>query len=158
CGLRGGVARTGNRDAHVLRLRTTLHFGLPRPITRARVRRPALLVASLLAAAAAAVASVCVGDGGVAVAADTPFLNVRVADVTAFSATVSFETSQTVAARASYGLDLPVLWSPTDAAGTSHTFTLTGLHPDRTYAVWPQEVQEGDPIAGDPVRFRTAGF
>jgi hypothetical protein len=119
------------------------------------VRRPALLSASLLAAIAVVMS--CVGEPR-ASAADTPFSGVRVTAVTATSARVEFTTTETAAARAAYGLDAAVVWTPSDTAGTAHAFTLTGLHPDRVYSVWPQELQEGDPITGDPVHFRTAGF
>jgi len=119
------------------------------------VRRPALLSASLLAAVA--VLSSCVGEPR-ASAADTPFSAVRVTAVTSTSARVEFTSTETAATRAAYGLDAPVLWTESDSPATTHAFTLTGLHPDRLYAVWPQELQEGDPISGDPVRFRTAGF
>jgi hypothetical protein len=119
------------------------------------VRRPALLSASLLAAIA--VVSSCVGEPP-ASAADTPFSGVRVTAVTATSARVEFSSAETAATRAAYGLDAPVLWTASDTPGTTHAFTLTGLHPDRLYTVWPQELQEGDPMSGEPVRFHTAGF
>jgi hypothetical protein len=119
------------------------------------VRRPALLCASLLAAVA--VLSSCVGEPH-ASAAETPFSGVHVTAVAATSARVEFTSTETAATRAAYGLDSPVLWTPSDTPGTAHAFTLTGLHPDRLYTVWPQELQEGDPISGDPIRFRTASF
>jgi hypothetical protein len=96
-------------------------------------------------------------SGGVA-AADAPFAGLRADDVTSFTATIGLTTGETVAARAAWGYDRPAVWSESDAPGTTHRFTIAGLQPNRLYTVWPQLLQQGDPVTGAPIRFRTGGY
>jgi len=121
------------------------------------VRRPALLFPLALVVAFAALPSAWSGRTR-ASAADVPIVDLHVADITAFTATVGFTTAQTVASRAAWGYDQPVVWSESDAPGTTHAYTITGLKPNRLYTVWPQLLQQGDPITGPPVSFRTSGY
>ncbi|MDQ5822483.1 MAG: hypothetical protein M3540_13695, partial [Actinomycetota bacterium] len=61
--------------------------------------------------------------------------DVQAVSVTAFSATISWKTSEPVSSRAAYGIETPTLWTPPAAPSTDHVATLTGLSFDTNYRV-----------------------
>jgi hypothetical protein len=61
--------------------------------------------------------------------------NVRTTALTSFSATLSWQTSESASSRVVYGLDVPVVWSAPTSPGTTHQLTVSGLEPASSYSL-----------------------
>jgi hypothetical protein len=61
--------------------------------------------------------------------------DVQAVSASAFSATVSWRTSEPVGSRISYGVDVPTLWTAPAPPSVDHVATLTGLTFDTAYRV-----------------------
>jgi hypothetical protein len=59
--------------------------------------------------------------------------NVRTVGLTPFSATLSWNTSETATSRAVYGLDVPLVWTASTSPGTGHELTISSLAPASAY-------------------------
>ena len=59
--------------------------------------------------------------------------NVRTTALTSFSATLSWQTSESASSRVVYGLDVPVVWSAPTSPGMAHQLTVSGLEPASSY-------------------------
>jgi hypothetical protein len=59
--------------------------------------------------------------------------DVHTVALTPFSATIEWKTSEEVSSQVAYGLDTPTVWTPADAATTSHVATVGGLVDGTTY-------------------------
>lgn len=59
--------------------------------------------------------------------------DVRTVALTPFSATLSWQTSEPATSRVAYGLDTPVVWTPSTDSSTTHQLTVPGLSAASTY-------------------------
>jgi hypothetical protein len=59
--------------------------------------------------------------------------DVHTVALTPFSATIEWKTSEPVTSQVAYGLDAPTIWTPADAATTSHVATVGGLVDGTSY-------------------------
>jgi hypothetical protein len=62
--------------------------------------------------------------------------SVRTLELTPFSATISWRTSEPTNSRLVYGLDAPVIWTPPTATSTQHQATVTGLNFSSSYVLY----------------------
>jgi hypothetical protein len=62
--------------------------------------------------------------------------SVRTLELTPFSATISWRTSEPANSRLVYGLDAPVIWTPPTATSTQHQATVTGLNFSSSYVLY----------------------
>ncbi|MDX6447932.1 MAG: hypothetical protein QOD08_395 [Gaiellaceae bacterium] len=84
--------------------------------------------------------------------------DVQAVSVSAFSATVSWRTSEPVGSRVSYGVDMPTLWTAPAPPSVDHVATLTGLTFDTAYHVSVDARSDDGRRASAPFLLNTPGL
>ena len=84
--------------------------------------------------------------------------DVQAVSLSAFSATISWHTSEPVSSRAAYGVDVPTLWTAPAPASVDHVATLTGLTFDTAYRVSIDARADDGRRASAPFLLNTPGL
>jgi hypothetical protein len=105
------------------------------------------------------------GTTGIRVSADTPptpaeplvISDAQVVALSPSSAQITFRTNHPASTRASYGIDAPAVWTPSEPAGSlDHQVVLEGLTFSTTYQVWLHALDEYDQTQTAVVSLTTA--